>query len=188
MRRIITCALVCATPLVALNAQQPVGPSGAQIAPATSIMQVTPLGLLQFGPTFEYHAAVGPQATIGGGIRIVSLGLLSHLKASADNDALGMASWTVAATTLFYASPGLQGHFFGPRVEWGKINTRYGHSTLFAVVGEYGHRWRRASGFTYSVGAQAGMASDDFKGNIPSDDNIEKIAFAALVLTVGRAR
>lgn len=168
-----------------------VTPAPAQVAvalpPATTIWQVNPLGLLQFGPTFELQRAVSPTIAVTGSVRAVTAGLLAHLMASADNDALGLA-WTVGGSVLAYPARDLRGWYVGPRLEWGKANTDAGTSTLLVYTGEFGYRFRRPSGFTYAFGGMVGAISDSFKGDNPVDDNDETLAFAALVITLGRAR
>jgi hypothetical protein len=157
------------------------------LPPARTIYQINPLGLLQFGPTFEVQQAVSPSIALNGSVRVVTAGLLSHLMAAAENDALG-AAWTVGGSILHYPARELRGWYLGPRVEWGKANTDLGSSTLLAYTGEWGYRFRRPTGFTYAFGMMFGAISDDFRGDDPADDNTSNTAFAALVITLGRAR
>lgn len=172
-------ALLCTAPCVA---QAPLA-----LPAARTIWQVNPLGLLQFGPTFELQRAVSPTIAINGSVRAVTAGLLPHLMASADNDALGLA-WTVGGSVLAYPARDLRGWYVGPRVEWGKANSDLGTSTLLTYTGEFGYRFRRPSGFTYAFGGMIGSINKDFKGDDPADDNTENFVFAALVITLGRAR
>lgn len=177
----------CLAALLLLGGATPAAAQAPLLPPARTIFQVTPLGLLQFGPTLEVQQFVAPQIALTGSLRFVTAGVLAHLMANADNDGLGMA-WTVGGNALYYVEPGARGWYFGPRVEWGKADTDLGESTLFAITGEGGYRFRRPSGFTYSFGLMAGTITDDFTGDDPFDSNKERLAFGALVITLGKAR
>ncbi|MBI4421531.1 MAG: hypothetical protein HY560_11965 [Gemmatimonadetes bacterium] len=163
-------------------------PLAAQAPQRSAIAQFNPLGFLQFGPNVELLVAPTTNVVLAAGVRIPTLGLASHLVAAAEGDALGFA-WTLGGSILIYPGPErFHGWFFGPRVETGNADTEAGESKLTVFAGEFGHRWIRPSGFTYSVSAAAGAIIDDYKDDSdPLFDEKETIPFGMLVVTLGIA-
>jgi hypothetical protein len=117
------------------------------------VMQANPLGLLQFGPTAEIERFVTPRASLATGLRVPTLGLLTHVI----DDQIGLA-WTVMGSVRFYldsaAAP--RGWWIAPRVEIGQARSGSETYSVKGGAGEVGHRWIRDNGLAISAGAMAG--------------------------------
>lgn len=151
-------------------------------ADARGLVQFNPLGFLQVGPNAEVQRMLSPGLAMGAGVRIISFGLLSHLMIDDLNSA-----WTVSVNALFYPKKNLTGWFFGPRVEVGKTDREHYTSNLVGGAMEFGHRWVRQSGFTFSLGGQAGALRANYTHKTdPSDTGKELYMFAMGVIGIGR--
>lgn len=148
---------------------------------------MNPLGFVQFGPVIELESAFDAGFGLAFGVRLMSLGLLPHVLAEADDDKLGTA-WTVAGTGHFYPQgKGLRGWYIGPRIEVGKTNSERYPSTLFIGATDWGYRWVKPSGFAYSFGMQAGVARESWTDNFSPDTGTDIVPFAMLVFTLGKS-
>lgn len=152
-------------------------------AGATGVFQVNPLGLLQVGPNVEVQRQLSPGFAMGVGARLISLGLLTHVMI----DDLRSA-WTGTVNAVLYPRKNLTGWFYGPRVEIGKSDREHYTSDLLGGALEFGYRRVRPSGFTFSLGAQAGALRANYTHKTdPSDTGRELYIFAMGVVYVGRA-
>lgn len=186
MRRRILGILV-----VLLLAATVAGPAAAQVTPANplaphrTVVSGNPLGFLQFGPTGQVEFPMGKGAGLEFGVRVPSLGLLSHV---VDMDL--ESGWMLLASPRFYTAPEKQpsGWFIGPHVEWGKTGSSGTTSTVFGGGLEVGHRWVFPNRLALSLGGIAG----GFKSNWTDRDDATNTGslgagFIMGVLSIGKA-
>ena len=155
----------------------PVSTSLCQSPPRpTVVMQANPLGFLQFGPTAEIEKFTTPTVSLATGVRIPTLGLLTHVI----DDQIGFA-WTIMGSVRFYldSSAAPRGWWLAPRIELGRAASGSQTYLVKGAAGEVGHRWIRQNGLAISAGAMAGA----FKSESGLDG-----AFVMGVLSLGRAR
>lgn len=154
------------------------------------VVQINPLGFLQFGPNLEVEFPVSPMLSIAPGFRIATLGLIPHLIAAADDESLGL-SWTASlAAHLYPDGQGLQGFYVGPRFEAGRGSSSDDFadydSTILVGVADFGYRWVYDSGFHLTFGAQTGGFLSSWEGSDGTSGD-EGYIFFMLVLGVGMA-
>jgi hypothetical protein len=144
-------------------------------ASGKTIWTVNPLGLLQFGPTVEIEKLTRPEVGVAFGLRVPSLGLLSHV---IDPDI--EFAWLAMGQVRFHGdSRRPKGWWWGPRAEVG-MSTSAG--TQYNLIGgglEVGHNRISASGRVIALGAIAGMFKSD--GGLSG-------AFVMGVFSIGRIR
>jgi hypothetical protein len=122
-----------------------------------TIFTVNPLGLLQFGPTVEFEKFTTPEVGLAAGLRIPSVGLLSHV---IDPDI--EFAWLLMGQVRFHGDARRpKGWWWGPRAEVGKSTSA---GTQYNLIGgglEVGHNRISATGRVISLGAIAGMFKSD---------------------------
>ena len=151
------------------------------------VLQVNPLGFLQFGPNFEVEFPISPMVSVSPGLRIATLGLIPHLLLE-EGESLGLA-WTVSATTHLYPeAAGMRGFYLGPRFEVGRGSSSdefadYDSTILVGAV-DFGYRMVYPSGLHLTFGAQTGEFLDSWEGSDGTSAD-EGYVFAMLVLGLG---
>src|SRR5687767_8649548 len=122
--------------------------SSAAASPRTTVWSTNPLGFLQLGPNLEFERTTSARHGFGGGVRLPTLGLATHLI----NDGI-QSGWTIYG--IWHAYPrGLapRGWYVGPHVEIGGTSNETFTSRLFGGGGEFGYRWVKTNGFSIAVG------------------------------------
>ncbi|MGQ0640559.1 MAG: hypothetical protein ACT4P6_07275 [Gemmatimonadaceae bacterium] len=126
---------------------------GAAAPQLTGVISTNPLGFLQLGPNLEYELAVNNASALGVGVRLPSLGVMSHII----NDGI-QGGWTVYG--IWHAYPKgtrLRRWFIGPHIELGRTDNESFKSNIFGAGGEFGHRWVKPNGFAIAVGGLLGI-------------------------------
>ena len=178
---LVTRTIRVAAVALALHAPAPV--QSQTSADRQGVIQFNPLGFLQVGPNAELQRMVAPGFAIGVGIRIISFGLLSHVMI----DDLNFA-WTGSVNAVLYPKKKLEGWFFGPRIEIGRTDREHYTSNLLGGAMEFGHRWVRESGFTFSLGGQAGGLRANYTHKTDAfDTGRETYMFIMGVVGIGKA-
>lgn len=116
------------------------------------IVTGNPLGFLQFGPTVEAERLSQSGTGVAVGLRIPTLGLITHLL----DDQIGFAWLGMGSLRIHFDERKPKGWWLGPRAEWGKANSG---SSVYVVKGgglEVGHNRIAASGRVISAGAIIG--------------------------------
>lgn len=169
--------------VVALALQAPASVQSQTSPGPQSVIQFNPLGFLQVGPNAELQRLVAPGFAMGAGIRIISFGLLSHVMIDDLNSA-----WTGSMNAVLYPKKRLEGWFFGPRIEIGRSDRENYTSNLLGGAMEFGHRWVRESGFTFSLGGQAGGLRANYTHKTDAfDTGRETYMFIMGVVGIGKA-
>jgi hypothetical protein len=160
------------------------GAALAQQEPAAPRFAVlfNPLGFLQLGPNLEAEAGLGRNFGIALGVRIASLGLVSHLI----DDTINFV-WTGTGTFRIYPQgKGLEGWFVGPRVELGSSDSERYTSFLWGGGTDFGYRWTWPSGFAFGLGGQGGAFVSDWKRKSDATDTGRTLyVFAMFVVSIG---
>ncbi|MEM8568523.1 MAG: hypothetical protein AAGF85_18835 [Bacteroidota bacterium] len=136
-----------------------------------SSFNINPLGLLQFGPIFQYEAKIGERTYLAPHFRYAYAGLLTHAvwgtfdedsELSAGTMALGIGVKTFAETsgnTWYYGGIA--------DLEWGSAQYGIGESfeseeegTSLAILSNVGYRWRSSKSSYLNLGVFIGVASD----------------------------
>ena len=173
--------------LITVTTQARAQDQGVQVpAQRGAVISANPLGFLQFGPTLEGELPVGSRAGLMVGIRMPSMGLVSH---ALDSDL--ESGWMLAGSVRIYGTGSRRpaGWFYGPRFEIGKTDSGTFTSTPSGGGLELGHRWIRPSGFAVSVGGIAGYLNSSSENKAGYNDQIASIkgAFIMGVVNLGWA-
>ncbi len=136
-----------------------------------STFNINPLGLLQFGPIFQFEAKIGNNVYLAPHFRYAFAGVLTHLvwtefeedsELSAGTAAVGLGIKGFAETTG-------NTWYYGGIADLGWATARYDVSessaseekaTTLSVMANTGYRWRSARGSYVNVGLFLGIASD----------------------------
>ena len=124
----------------------------------SSSLSTNVLGVLQVGPNIEYERAISDASALGGGVRLPSLGLVSHLI----NDGI-QSGWSAYGIWRYYPGESrLRRWYVGPHIEIGRTDNETFYSEILGYGGEFGFRWIKPSGFSAVVGGLLGtFGSDD---------------------------
>lgn len=115
------------------------------------------LGVLQFGPNVEFERALTPSQSLGGGIRLPMLGVMSHVI----NDGI-QSGWTGYGIWHWYPQgAALRRWYLGPHLELGATRNETFTSRIFGWGLEFGHRWIKPNGFSVVVGGLLGTFKSD---------------------------
>lgn len=162
-------------------------PDSSAAARYRHVVQTSPIGFLQVGPTLEAVTLVEPNFAFSAGMRFPSFGLIPRAIAESEDDALNF-SWAVGIALLYQAGPGLGGWHGGPRFEFGRGGSVKYVDRGVMVSAEFGRRWIHRSGYALSVGAMAGAAWDSYRSRTnPYDVGTDLYPLAMLLLNFGWA-
>ncbi|HUI29965.1 MAG TPA: hypothetical protein VLX91_07090 [Candidatus Acidoferrales bacterium] len=128
-----------------------------------------PLGFLEFGPVFGADFASDPNLTIGGHLRIPSLGLLTYaVTTNDDGDAADkMSGLGIGADIKYYSESVRNGFYFGGLLEylWGTATyyqggfDEYRNSTTFMVMAcNCGYKFGLSRSVYINLGGTLGAA------------------------------
>ncbi|MEM6522939.1 MAG: hypothetical protein AAF693_04070 [Bacteroidota bacterium] len=132
---------------------------------------INPLGLLQFGPIFQYEAKIGQRTYIVPHFRYAYAGLLTHAIWETFDDASELSAGTAAlgvGIKGFAETSGNTWYYGGiADLEWGTAQYEIGESfeseekaTSLAILSNVGYRWRSSKGSYLNLGVFIGVASD----------------------------
>ncbi|MCG8389574.1 MAG: hypothetical protein MJA30_28735 [Cytophagales bacterium] len=163
-----------------------------------STFNINALGLIQFGPIFQYEAKIGERSYIAPHFRYAYAGVLTHLAwtgfdgtLSPSTAALGLGIKSFAETTgnTWYYGGILDLQWGTATYDEGELSESEEVGLTLAVLSNVGYRWRSSRNSYLNVGLFAGLAPDltaeeTFRnGNV--EDNRQTTFFAMVELSFG---
>ena len=155
------------------------GPTGARVSTKSrntsdlprASFNINPLGLLQFGPIFQYEAKIGQRTYLAPHFRYAYGGLLTHAVWETFDDAseLSAGSAAIGLGIKGFAETSGNTWYYGGIADlgWGTAQYEIGESseseetaTSLAVLSNVGYRWRSSKGSYLNLGVFIGVATD----------------------------
>jgi len=134
-----------------------------------SSFNINPLGLLQFGPIFQYEGKVGGQTYLVPYFRYAYAGLLTHAVWTEfdENSELSPGSLAFGLGVKSFAQNEGSSIYYGAFLDYSRTKVNYAvefideterNSTDLAVVPNFGYRWRTERGVYFSLGLFSGLS------------------------------
>ncbi len=133
-----------------------------------SSFNINPVGLLQFGPIFQYEAKVGGQTYLVPYFRYAYAGLLTHAVWTEfeEDDELSPGTLAFGLGVKSFAQNEGSSFYYGAFLDFSITNVNYAvgfldeterKSTDLGVVPNFGYRWRSDRSVYFSLGLYSGL-------------------------------